>query len=294
MRLHLRANLVFLALFITPRLIADFVYTVDFNGPNLDSRLFVENSPQYGARLAGTQLELFKEEGAGAGSGIVNVYSSFFLTGDYSVTLRAHRGLGKASAGLGMQSLTGHYQAMYLTGQSHLWASRCHPEAGCDSRGTVDAMATNVVLRIRREGARITSEYDAGDGFVTLLDSDLAGFDAPMRLKLFLLQEEPGAYPPPYTDAATALYDDLRFESQGVDGFVPGTYSTLATISRDLQVCWTGEPAQRYQLQWAPVISAGNWLNVGGPVTGTGSSICASEVEAAEAVRFYRIETLPE
>jgi len=33
MRLHLRANLVFLALFITPRLIADFVYTVDFNGP---------------------------------------------------------------------------------------------------------------------------------------------------------------------------------------------------------------------------------------------------------------------
>ncbi len=53
---------------------ADFVYTVDFNGTNLDSRLYVVDSPPFGTRLSGSQVELYKDEGADAFSGEVNIY----------------------------------------------------------------------------------------------------------------------------------------------------------------------------------------------------------------------------
>lgn len=276
-----------------PGVRAEFLYTVDFNGTNLDSRLYVEESPQYRARLTGTQIELSKEEGADVGSGVVNVYSSFYLTGDFTMSIRGYRGPGKASTGLGIQSpSTQHYQAMYMTGPAHLWAAYCYP-GGCDSRGYVDDQLTNVVLRIRREGSVVTSEFDAGEGFTTLMQTELEGFELPMRLKLFLLQQDPGAYPPPYTDAASALFDDLRFESEGVRDFVPGEFTTTATISSERQVCWPTETGKWYQLQWAPRITAGNWLNVGAPVTGDGTEGCFTDLEVADEERYYRVETVP-
>lgn len=231
----------------------------------------------------------------GAGTGVVNVYSSFYVTGDFSISIRTFLGSGTVSSGLAIQSLTTqHYQAMYRTGPFNFWAARCHPEAGCDSRGAVDEQSTNVVLRIRREGTVVTSEFDAGAGFVPLMQSDLEGFDSPMRLKLFLIQEEPGAYPPPYTDAGSATYDDLRFESQSVRAFVPGAYTTTATISREPKVCWPSESGKRYQLQWSPDLGATNWLNLGGPLNGNGSEVCFSDAEPSESVRYYRVETLPD
>lgn len=279
--------------FVSPGVRAEFLYTVDFNGTNLDSRLYFEESPQYRARLAGTQVELSKEEGADVGSGVVNVYSIFYLTGDFTMSIRGHRGPGKASTGLGIQSSsTQHYQAMYMTGPAHLWAAYCYP-GGCDSRGYVDDQLTNVVLRIRREGAVVTSEFDAGEGFTTLMETELEGFELPMRLKLFLMQEQPGAYPPPYTDPASALFDDLRFESEGVQGFVPGVFTTTATISSDRQVCWPTETGKSYQLQWAARITTGHWLNLGAPVTGDGTEGCFTDLEAAEEARYYRVETVP-
>jgi hypothetical protein len=272
-----------------------FLYTVDFNGTHLDSRLYVEPDSMYGARLLEGQLELSKEEGAGVGSGFVNVFSSFYLTGDFSIAIKAIRGTGSASAGLGIQSpTTEHYQAMYRTGPWHFWAARCHPEAGCASRGTMDEFATNAVLRIRREGAIVTSEVDTGAGFVTLLQTDLGGFDLPMRLKLFLHQENPGAYPDTYTDAAATLFDDLRFESEGVEGYVPGTYETMPRMAKDRRICWPTVAGKRYQLQWAPTVDAEHWLNVGGPVIGDGSETCFSDIEAVGDERFYRVETLPQ
>ncbi|HAB17988.1 MAG TPA: hypothetical protein PLX89_05550 [Verrucomicrobiota bacterium] len=272
---------------------ADFVYTVDFNGTNLDSRLYIETPPQYGARLTGAQLELFKDEGAGPGSGTANVYSSFYVTGDFRISIRGFRGRGKASTGLSIQSTTTeHWQAMYMTGPAHLWAAYCHP-SGCDSRGYVDDQITNVVFRIRREGLTVTSEFDAGEGFTTLMQTELDGFDLPMRLKLFMMQQDPGAYPPPYTDAASALFDDLRFESQGVQDFVPGTYTTAATISATRLICWPTETGKRYQLQWAPRIADENWLNLHGPIIGDGNSTCLTDLEAPDQARFYRVETLP-
>ncbi|MFO1459314.1 MAG: hypothetical protein U1G08_07875 [Verrucomicrobiota bacterium] len=288
-------GLVFLSYcFCAPGVWADFLYTVDFNGTNLDSRLYVEESPQYGARLTGTQIQLSKEEGADVGSGVVNVYSSFYVTGNFTISIHGHRGPGKASTGLGIQSpSTQHYQAMYMTGPAHLWAANCYP-GGCDSRGYVDDQITNVVLRIRREGRIVTSEFDAGEGFTPLMETDLEGFDQPMRLKLFLLQQDPGAYPPPYTDAASALYDNLRFESQGVEQFVPGTFTTMATISSGLQICWPTEINKRYQVQWASKLGEENWLNVGGPVIGTGDANCFVDLEPVEEGRFYRVETLPQ
>jgi len=290
----LTAALLFAMLAVLPGR-ADFVYTVDFNGTHLDSRLYVESSPQYGIKLTGTRLELFKEEGAGGGSGIVNVYSSFYVTGDFVISLVGIPGTGSASAGLGVQSVTtAHYQAMYRTGPGFFWAARCHPEAGCMSRGFADDLATNAVLRVRREGAVITSEVDIGEGFVTLLETELEGFDLPMRLKLFLLQEEPGAYPDTYTDAAATFFDHLRFESQGVQGFVPGTYDTMATISEDRRICWPALAGKHYQLQWAPRIEADNWLNVCGPAFGDGGAACFSDIEAEEDARCYRVETLPQ
>lgn len=174
---------------------------------------------------------------------------------------------------------------MYLTGPAHLWAAYCHP-SGCGSRSFVDEQITNVVLRIRRAGTLVISEFDAGGGFITLLETELDGFELPIRLKLFMLQSVPGAYPPPYTDAASALFDDLHFESQGVQDFVPGTYETAATISPDLRICWPTEVGKRYQLQWAPSITAENWLNIGGPAFGDGNPTCLTDVEPSEEARF--------
>ncbi|HAB15277.1 MAG TPA: hypothetical protein PLX89_16505 [Verrucomicrobiota bacterium] len=286
------------ALLLAATVRADFVYNVDFNGTNLDSRLYVVDSPpQFGATLTGTQLQLWKEEGADAFSGAVNIYSTFYLTGDFSISIRGFRGPGLASTGLSIQSTTTeHWQAMYMTGPEHFWAAYCHPTSGCDSRGVIYLDATNVVFRIRREGLVVRSEYDLGDGegFTTLIQTELSGFDLPMRLKLFLVQEQPGAYPPPYTVAASGLFDNLLFQSEGVQGFVPGTYTVAATIRAERQICWPTEAGKKYQLQWTPWIDTENWLNIGGPVLGDGSEGCFTDLEAADDARFYRVETLPQ
>lgn len=86
-------------------LCAEFLYTVDFNGAHLDSRLYIVDLPKFGARLTGTQVELLKEEGAEPYSGDVNIYSSFYLTGDFSITIRGFRGLVRRPVGWGYSQL---------------------------------------------------------------------------------------------------------------------------------------------------------------------------------------------
>lgn len=71
---------------------AEFLYAVEFNRTNLNSRRYLETSPQYAAPLTGTQIELSKGEDADAGSGVVSVYSSFYVTGNFTISIRGYRG----------------------------------------------------------------------------------------------------------------------------------------------------------------------------------------------------------
>ena len=270
---------------------AQFAYLVDFDGSTLDSRLtnFVAGAA-YSFILGNGRIEFRKADGAGPGSGGGFVFSTFRLTGDFSVSVGAHRGPGKASAGLVVatpidSAPIGYVQEIFFVGQTEIRADRGED---LDTVTRTEA-SSQVTFRTRRVGASVFSEYDTGSGYQTILTTSGAGSGAAVRVNLFLIQEGFDSY----TDYASVGFDDLRIEADGVADFTPGTFDTSATIARSVQICWATTATNRYQAQWASQAESNRWLNLGGPVQGTGFTNCACDPLGSIEKRFYRIETLP-
>jgi len=56
----------------------------------------------------------------------------------------------------------------------------------------------------------------------------------------------------------------------------------------EVRVCWKSETSKSYQVQYRSEATADSWVNLGEPIPGSGSTLCASDA-AVSPRRFYRI-----
>jgi uncharacterized repeat protein (TIGR03803 family) len=71
-------------------------------------------------------------------------------------------------------------------------------------------------------------------------------------------------------------------------------FKALTLTNRTLNLTWSSEVGSKYQLQYNPDLSPGNWINLGSPVTATGATLSATDPLANNPRRFYRIVLLPQ
>ncbi len=62
----------------------------------------------------------------------------------------------------------------------------------------------------------------------------------------------------------------------------------------EVAVCWTSETNKSYRVQYQSVLTTNAWVDLAGPVEGTGTNTCIRDpVHFAESNRLYRILSLP-
>ena len=59
-----------------------------------------------------------------------------------------------------------------------------------------------------------------------------------------------------------------------------------------LDICWNSKTNKSYQVQYRSDLTTNQWVNLGAPVSGTGTNTCVTDAVTSEK-RFYRVEELP-
>ncbi len=67
---------------------------------------------------------------------------------------------------------------------------------------------------------------------------------------------------------------------------------SLSIQVSQVQVCWTSETNRFYQLQYKSELTATNWTDLGAPLPGNGSTLCAQQ-PVTEPRRFFQVVLLP-
>jgi len=68
----------------------------------------------------------------------------------------------------------------------------------------------------------------------------------------------------------------------------PATWSHGA-----LNLSWSAQPSQLYQVQYTTNLALNAWINLGGVLSTTGSSLTATDAAPVSATRFYRLVLVP-
>jgi uncharacterized repeat protein (TIGR03803 family) len=72
---------------------------------------------------------------------------------------------------------------------------------------------------------------------------------------------------------------------------IPPAFQSITQTSGSVVLTWSIMPGQKYQLQSSPDLSSANWLNLGGSVTASNATACASD-STTNSQCFYRITLL--
>ncbi len=70
-------------------------------------------------------------------------------------------------------------------------------------------------------------------------------------------------------------------------------FQTVALTNGTLSLTWSTEAGATYQLQYNADLSAGNWINLNGPVTATGATLTTTDITTNGPQRFYRLAISP-
>jgi hypothetical protein len=82
-----------------------------------------------------------------------------------------------------------------------------------------------------------------------------------------------------------AYFDNIRLEGRKPHEPKLDLFITEVTL------CWDSERNYTYQLQYRSNQTPGGWTNVGGPLAGTGETLCVADHTAVgEPRRFYRVQ----
>ncbi len=73
----------------------------------------------------------------------------------------------------------------------------------------------------------------------------------------------------------------------------PPRFQPVAFANGVITFTWGAQPGQLYQLQFTTNLTQNQWVNLGGVLSTSGSSITASDASSAVGARFYRIVLLP-
>jgi hypothetical protein len=99
-------------------------------------------------------------------------------------------------------------------------------------------------------------------------------------------------------DPAAGKWDD-RSETEAeaattyaIAEVVPGPASQVA-IFPAVEIAWTTQTRNSYQLQRSSLANTNNWFSLGAPIQGNGSTNYYPDSTRGEDKRFYRVLTLP-
>jgi hypothetical protein len=73
----------------------------------------------------------------------------------------------------------------------------------------------------------------------------------------------------------------------------PPVIQLAALAGGELTLNWSTTPGQTYQAQSTTNLAAANWVNAGGAITATNSSLSASYAIGSASQQFYRIVLAP-
>jgi hypothetical protein len=200
MRITLTIATVFLALVPLQAPAAQF--NENFSVDSLDSADFRLTEPA-GFEISVEDGELLLRKLQDTTSGFAYVNTAFTVRGDFVATVDAQR-TGATAAGLLSSHIARGFTDIYFGGNGALISNIFVGSLGVSK--SITPPAPLLTLRIRREGNKLTHEYDAGDGFVILgeeTDPVLAGA---VTIGVFIGEE--GGSPA----ASTATYDNLEIE----------------------------------------------------------------------------------
>jgi uncharacterized repeat protein (TIGR03803 family) len=74
---------------------------------------------------------------------------------------------------------------------------------------------------------------------------------------------------------------------------MPAVFQTITKIGSKLNLTWNAVAGQTYQLQWITNLVRTNWINLGTTNIATNAIISASDTNASDRQRFYRVMVPP-
>lgn len=78
--------------------------------------------------------------------------------------------------------------------------------------------------------------------------------------------------------------DDLSFGTNAL--VVPSIYTAV-------EIDWNSTNNVNYQVQYATSLDTNNWLNLGNPVAGNGTTNVVFDTMRGQTKKFYRVEIAP-
>jgi len=70
-------------------------------------------------------------------------------------------------------------------------------------------------------------------------------------------------------------------------------FQSLLKSSGSVNLAWTAMTGLTYQLQYKTNLTQVGWMNLGGPISATGSVVSTVDISPADPCRFYRIQLVP-
>lgn len=279
------SQIVYSLLLLAPISAFSFETSYSFNAPLLPENLtVVREGDHYSARLVEGALQLEKKAENLSREPQIRVETSFHITGDFTATVTVKRIAGIASTGLMAYQENGAQQNVYFIGGRVIYASWKGPGNNWLSQGGLPSSEV-MLFRLRRVGSTLYSEFDTGGGFATLGSQTSANFSAPMKIGLFMVQEEYS------TDEAKVQYDDLTIVSEGIENYTPAIPSI--DVAPAIEIKWPSEVGKKYQVQWTDTLAPENWNDLGEALDGTGSVMNYFDSVVGSG-RFYRIQIIEE
>jgi hypothetical protein len=238
-----------------------------FDGPLLDPEIFRIDAPAgYDVTLTSGKGLFTKSEGTG--NGFARVSTVFTVKGDFVVTVVANRTNAAGDAVIGLASSHsgsgGGFSDVYFRGSgqviSNIFVDPVHEQA------LLNDSATPVTFRIRRIGNRLIHECDPGFGYIHVSDATDPVLAGPVRISLFLGQENG------QTVAHSATFDDLFVQG---DAFSPPCGNG---VLEDEEVCDDDDPS------WLP----GEFCNASCAILACGDADDSGAVTATDALFILR------
>jgi hypothetical protein len=98
---------------------------------------------------------------------------------------------------------------------------------------------------------------------------------------------------PPASGSETGKWNDFTTATLGFGVFeiIPGIASQVS-IYTAVEVGWTTQPTNKYQIQWSSSLNPNNWYNLGNPIQGTGGTNYYFDSTRVVGTKFYRVLTL--
>ncbi len=238
-----------------------------FDGPLLDPETFQISTPDgYDVTLTSGKALFTKSEGTG--NGFARVSAVFTVKGDFVATVVANRtnAAGNAVIGLVTSHLGpgGGFTDVYFRGASqvisNIFVDPVHEQV------VLNDAATPVTFRIRRIGNRLIHECDPGFGYIHVSDATDPVLAGPVRVGLFLGQENG------QTVAHSATFDDLYMQA---DAFSPPCGNGVLEAEEN---CDDDDPS------WMP----GQYCNASCAILACGDADDSGSVTATDALFILR------